>query len=98
MNQSMSFEAFERYLKNNQQIKSVESYLNYLQQSIKYLGVATNRFFSATLFEARCWEAKLKNNTAFQGLSYEYRSNIVTGYHAYLDCLRDQAGLSNTNN
>lgn len=92
-------EQFEKFLRDiycqltGRKFVSVRSYLSYVGIAAKYIGFAPEIFFNATSTQFKTWEFKLKDNPAFQNLSYEYRYDILSGYHALILFKRYQQGF-----
>jgi len=99
MKTNMSFEQFQQFLKNlygqltGESFISDEVYTDYVKRAIKYIGVDVNRFLSATLLEIKLWQKKLEDSPAFHSLTPKYRRNIISGYKAYITCLRYKHGF-----
>ncbi|MGP8216800.1 MAG: hypothetical protein ACLQQ4_14640 [Bacteroidia bacterium] len=104
MKTRMSIEQFEQFLRNEyglltrQTFISDVSYVGYIKKAMRYLNMEASRFFTASLGEVKAWKINLMDNSAFRSLSPKYQADILSGYNAYIDCVRYKLGFLKIDN
>lgn len=100
MKNSRTFESFENFLaniysrQNNGQFLSKENYKSHVRNVIKSLGVTEEHFLNAELKQLKIWKIQIQDKPAFNLFSKAHRSDLKSGFEAFINYGRYQAGLA----
>jgi hypothetical protein len=94
-----TLESFEQFLvnvhacKNNGKFLSKENYKSYIRQVIKALAVTEQEFLNASSTKLQVWKIQIEDKPTFKSLSAAYRSDLKSGFEAFVNYARYQAGF-----
>lgn len=99
MKTTRTLESFQQFLINiyarkyNGVFLSKESYKSLIKSVIKTLGVTEQYFLNADLKQLKIWQILIQDKPAFQCISIEHRRDLRSGFEAFVNYSRYQAGL-----
>lgn len=96
-----TFESFEQFLaniysrQNGGKFLSINNYRSYIKKVIKMLGVSERQFLNAELKQLKAWFIQLADKSDFRNSSFGYKSDLKSGFSAFINYGRYQAGYVN---
>lgn len=96
-----TFESFEQFLaniysrQNGGKFLSIKNYKAYIKKVIKMLGVSEGQFLNAELKQLKAWFIQLADKSDFRNSPKEYKSDLKSGFTAFINYGRYQAGYVN---
>ncbi|HXD93887.1 MAG TPA: hypothetical protein VNX01_11795 [Bacteroidia bacterium] len=99
MKKSRTIESFEQFLvnvhacTNNGKFLSKENYKSYVRKVAKIFNKTEKDFLNTELIQLKAWKIQIEDKPTFKSLSAEYRSDLKSGFEAFVNYARYQAGF-----
>ena len=99
MKTNRTLESFEQFLvnvhacKNNGKFLSQKNYKSYVKTVAKIFGLREQEFLNASSTKLQVWKIQIEDKPTFKSLSPAYRSDLKSGFEAFVNYARYQAGF-----